>query len=76
MNTASILTEIGKLSVDDQVILVQRIWDNIAKSATPLELTAGQKTELDRRSAELDANPDMAVPWDDVKRSLEERRRR
>jgi putative addiction module component (TIGR02574 family) len=74
MNTASILAEIGKLSVADQVLLVQRIWDNIAESDTPLELTDTQKAELDRRSAELDAHPEMAVPWEDVKRSLEERR--
>ena len=75
MNTTSILTEIGKLPVDDQVVLVQRIWDRIADSDTPLELTDAQKAELNRRSAELDANPDMAIPWEEVKRSLEQRRR-
>ncbi len=76
MNTASILTEIGKLPVEDQVVLVQQIWDNIAESDTPLDLTESQKAELDRRCAELDANPDMAVSWEVVKRSLEQRRRR
>ena len=74
VNTTSILTEIGKLPVEDQVVLVQRIWDSIADSNTPLELTDAQKTELSRRSAELDANPDIAVPWEEVKRSLDERR--
>ena len=75
MNTTSILTEIGKLSVEEQVVLVQRIWDGIADSDTPLELTDTQKAEISRRSDELDANPDLAIPWDEVKRSLEERRR-
>lgn len=75
VNTTSILTEIGKLSVEDQVVLVQRIWDNIAESDTALELTEAQKAELDRRSAELDEKPDMAISWEDVKQSLEQRRR-
>lgn len=75
MDTTAILTEIGKLPVEDQVELVQQVWDAIADSDTPLELTDAQKAEISRRSAELDANPDIAVPWDEVKRSLKERRR-
>jgi putative addiction module component (TIGR02574 family) len=73
VNTASILSAIAKLSVEDQVALVQRIWDNIATSATPLRLTEAQRAELDRRLAELDANPNLAIPWEDVKRAVEER---
>ena len=76
MDTTAILTEIGKLPVEDQIVLVQRVWDAIADSDTPLDLTDTQKAEISRRSAELDANPDLAIPWDDVKRSLNERCRR
>jgi putative addiction module component (TIGR02574 family) len=65
----------GKLTAADQIVLVQRVWDAIADSDTPLELTDAQKAETSRRSAKLDANPDMAVPWEEVKRSLKERRR-
>jgi putative addiction module component (TIGR02574 family) len=75
MDTTTILTEIGKLPVAEQVVLVQRVWDGIADSDTPLELTDVQRAEISRRSAELDANPDIAVPWEEVKRSLEERHR-
>jgi putative addiction module component (TIGR02574 family) len=75
MDTAAILTEIGKLPIEDQIVLVQRVWDAIGDSETPLELTDAQKAEIHRRSAELDANPDIAVPWEEVKRSLKERRR-
>ena len=64
----------GKLPVEDRIVLVQRVWDAIADSDTPLELTDEQKAEISRRSAELDANPDIAVPWEEVKRSLDERR--
>ena len=75
LDTTAILTEIGKLPVEEQVVLVQRVWDAIANSDTPLELTDAQKAEISRRSGELDANPDIAVPWEEVKRSLKERRR-
>ena len=76
MDTTAILTEIGKLPVEDQIVLVQQVWDAIADSDTPLDLTDAQKAEISRRSAELDANPDLAIPWDEVKRSLNERCRR
>jgi putative addiction module component (TIGR02574 family) len=76
VDTTAILIEIGKLPVEDQIVLVQRVWDAIADSDTPLELTDAQKAEISRRSAELDANPDMAIPWEEVRRSLKERRRR
>ena len=76
VNAASIISEIQKLSMEDRVVLVQRIWDDIAESNLPLNLTEAQKAELDRRSAELDANPDMAIPWDEVKQNLQMRLRR
>ncbi len=75
MNTTSILTEVEKLPIDDQVELVQQIWNRIVDSDARIELTDAQKAEISRRSAELDANPDIAVPWEEVKRSLQERRR-
>jgi len=76
VNAASIISEIQKLSMEDRVVLVQRIWDDIAESNLPLNLTEAQKAELDCRSAELDANPDMAIPWDEVKQNLQMRLRR
>ena len=75
VNAASIISEIQKFSMEDRVVLVQRIWDDIAESNLPLNLTEAQKAELDRRSAELDANPDMAIPWDEVKQNLQMRLR-
>lgn len=75
MNTTSLLTEIEKLPIDDQVALVQQIWNRIVDSDARIALTDAQKAEISRRSAELDTNPDIAVPWEEVKRSLQERRR-
>lgn len=73
MNKATLLTEIEKLSLEDRVSLVCEVWDQIAQSNAVLPLSDAQKSDLERRSAELDANPEIAIPWDEVKRQLDER---
>jgi putative addiction module component (TIGR02574 family) len=55
------LAQICALSIDDRIWLVQAIIDLINGDA---ELTDGQKQELDRRIADMDANPDDEVPWE------------
>jgi putative addiction module component (TIGR02574 family) len=55
------LAQICALSIDDRIWLVQAIIDSINGDA---ELTDGQKQELDRRIADMDANPDDEVPWE------------
>lgn len=64
-----LLEQARQLSVEEQLELVEALWDNIVEwSAVPL-LTDAQKVELDRRLAEYDANPDDVVPWSEVKAS-------
>ena len=40
------------------------------------ELTEAQKQELDRRLAELEANPDEVTPWEEVEAEIRARLRR
>jgi putative addiction module component (TIGR02574 family) len=56
------------LSVAERLQLVGDIWDSIAEEANAavLPLTDEQKTELDRRLAEYDADPSIGVPMDEV----------
>lgn len=55
------------LDVDEQIELVEAIWNSIvSRSAVPL-LIAAQKTELDRRLADHLATPDDVIPWNEVK---------
>ena len=67
---------IDRLSVDERLALVEDIWDSIALESGALPLTDAQRTELDRRIAEHDANPDDVVPWEDVKTSMGRRLRK
>ncbi len=62
MNANSILEQVGQLPVDEQIVLVQQIWDEIAKHRD-LPLSDAKRAELDRRLASYQANPGDVVPW-------------
>lgn len=66
--TTPLLEQAQKLSVDEQIELVEALWDGIAERGV-LPLTAAQQVELDRRLADYEANPDDVVPWSEVKAS-------
>ena len=57
---------IDRLSVGERIALVQEIWDSIAADAERSPLTEEQKQEIDRRLAAHRANPQAAIPWEQV----------
>lgn len=68
MNT-HLLDQARQLSVEEQLELVEALWDDIARRNTVPPPTDAQKEELDRRLADHEANPDDVVPWSQVKAS-------
>ena len=56
--------------MEDQAQLVQRLRDRLEDQAYELELTDGQKAELDRRLAAYEQNPDAGSSWEEVKGRL------
>ncbi len=66
MDVATALKEIETWPIDDQLELVQQVWDRIVESGWQPELTAAQKAELDRRLAAAEANPDEVVSWESI----------
>lgn len=58
---------IDRLTVDDRIALVQEIWESIADEVERAPLTDAQKQEIDRRLAAHRANPQAAIPWEQVK---------
>jgi putative addiction module component (TIGR02574 family) len=67
---------IEKLSVDERIALVQEIWDGIAPEVERSPLTEGQRQEVDRRLEAHRANPEAAVPWEQVEAEALARLRR
>lgn len=66
MNT-QFLDQARKLSVDEQIELVEALWDDIVERNAVPPLTAAQTAELDRRIADHEANPDDVVSWEELK---------
>ena len=66
MNTR-LLQQASVLDIDEQIELVEAIWDGIVSREAAPALTEAQKTELDRRLADHLVNPNDVIPWSDVK---------
>jgi putative addiction module component (TIGR02574 family) len=56
-----------KLSIPERILLVEEIWDTIARENEAFELSEAQKRELDRRMESLKANPGQGRTWDEIK---------
>lgn len=67
---------IGKMSLAERIALVQAIWDSIASEVESLPLTEAQRQEVDRRLAAHRANPQAAIPWEQVEAEALARLRR
>ena len=61
------------LSVEQRLELISELWDSIPDSLDTLPVPDWHREELDRRLAAADANPDAAIPWEEVKRRLREK---
>jgi putative addiction module component (TIGR02574 family) len=70
MNITNTLNEIVALSIEERINLVQEIWDSIAADQAYVDLTDAQKQELERRTADYEANPDNVMTWKEIKASI------
>jgi putative addiction module component (TIGR02574 family) len=69
----SSLSQLLKLPAEERAELAMALWESLSDSEREAELalTPEQETELDRRWAEHLANPETAIPWEQVRRKLE-----
>ena len=67
---------IDRFSREDRLSLVQEIWDSIAADIEHAPLTESQRQEVDRRLAAHRANPQAAIPWEQVEAEALARLRR
>ena len=66
------LAELLKLPASDRIEIAVALWESLtdAEREAELALSPEQEAELDRRLAEHIANPDSAIPWEEVRRKL------
>lgn len=58
------------LTVDQRIELIGELWDSIPDSVEALPVPDWHREELERRLAKADADPEAAIPWDEVRKRL------
>ncbi|HEX7480158.1 MAG TPA: addiction module protein [Polyangiales bacterium] len=58
------------LPVEEQIDYVQALWDRISASPDRVPVPDWHLKLIDERLADLEANPDDTVPWDQVRDDL------
>lgn len=66
MDVKSVLAEVSTWTPEERVQLVHELWDRVAGEDASLELSEAMKAEIDRRLAAHAANPEAAIPWEQV----------
>jgi putative addiction module component (TIGR02574 family) len=65
----SLFEQVRELSVEEQLELVEALWDSLVDRNAVPGPTNAQKEELDRRLVDHADNPEDVVPWDEVRDS-------
>ncbi len=70
------MKELGldRLTPDQRVNLALEIWESLGEEHTVGPLSPDQRAELARRDAELEANPELALTWEQIRAAVEGRR--
>ena len=61
------------LSVNQRLQLIGELWDSIPDSVEALPIPNWHREELERRLSAADADPEAAIPWEEVKRRLQKK---
>ena len=76
MDLETVLAEVRSWPVEDRIRLMEEIREGLADEGHEPELSDELKAELDRRLAAHLANPDAAIPWEQVEAEALARLRR
>lgn len=68
-NMSPTLEELGidRMSTDERLLLAQEILESVMEERPGSTLTPAKRAELRRRVADLDANPDDMVSWEEFR---------
>lgn len=58
--------DIASLTLEERLSLLGELWDSLAAAPEAVPLTDAQRSELDRRLDELEAEGPVGIPWDEV----------
>lgn len=61
---------IDQLRPEQQIALALEIWESLEVARPGVPLSAARKAELERRDAEMDANPGLEMTWEQMRAQL------
>ena len=64
--------DISNLTAEERLTLLGDIWDSL--DAEDIPVTEAVRAELDRRLDDLEQDPELGIPWEDVLRRIRDRR--
>ncbi len=67
--------DIGSLSVDERLQLVEKLWESLTATPDTIPFTAAQRAELNRRLDDLERDGGVGIPWEEVVSRIRERYR-
>ena len=70
MKANAIIKEIDKLSLSEKLILVEDIWDSIARNNAVLPMPEWQKIELDKKYSDYKIGKLRLHDWEGVHEEL------
>jgi len=68
-----IMQDILKLSVPERILMVEAIWDSIAKDEENIELSNETKILLDKRLTAHLENPTEGSSWEEARASIKDK---
>ncbi len=60
--------DLDKLSTDERLELIERVWDSLSNRPEAIPLTNQQRLDLDDRLDELERNGPDGLSWEEVVR--------
>lgn len=68
--------DISRLSRDEQLDLLDRLWESLGRDPDALPLTEAQRRELDHRLDDLESEgPGVGIAWNELVAQLRSRSR-
>lgn len=61
---------IRKLTPAQRIALIEQIWDTLAEEDAEVPVSQAAMAEMERRLAELDADPSKAISYDEMMKRL------
>lgn len=65
------LDELLRLPASERLEAIAELWDSLESQSELFPLSAEERSELDRRIAEDEADPGAGISWQDLRRRLE-----